>query len=440
MVSHFANLAARGLLGTAWPALAGLRLRAPQLNSFGDVFHRPQGLRHAGSHRGRQALQALVLADEVVVQEEQRQRVKVVRRPQIDRLTEAVFERGRHAVLYGERGVGKTSVANTFHMMFASGMKTVVSIRKAAFPMDTFSSLWRRVFAEMENDGARISERYPGEITPDDVVRELNAFSLNTLPIIILDEFDKFTDIGGKRLMSRTIKNISDDRSSNATDVLVGVAEDINVLVEERGSISRNITEIKMPRMSQTEMEEVIDQRYPQVELKLAPDARKSIISLARGLPEYVHFLGRDAARSALRDHRLLVNNDDVRHAIEKMMETSDQTSEETYETAVASNKQHNLYKHVLLACALAQADDLGRFRPSDVRPILTDILEREIKIANFFPHMEAFCTPERGSILEKKGSTQAFKYRFREPKMQPYVLMKSVAKGLIPAEKILSQ
>jgi hypothetical protein len=192
--------------------------------------------------------------------------------------------------------------------------------------------------------------------------------------------------------------------------------------------------------MSKAEMEEVIDQRYPKVGMELAPDARKSIINLARGLPEYVHFLGRDAARSALRDHRLLVNNEDVRHAIEKMMETSDQTSEEAYETAVASNKTHNLYKHVLLGCAMADADDLGRFRPSDVLPELTNILGREIKIANFFPHIEAFCAPERGCILEKKGTTQAFKYRFKEPKMQPYVLMKSVAKGLIPPERILSQ
>jgi Cdc6-like AAA superfamily ATPase len=363
------------------------------------------------------------------------------RRPQIDRLMEAVFERGRHAVLYGERGVGKTSVASTFHMRFASGsMKSIMSIRKAAFPTDTFSSLWRRVFAEMENDGIRVSERYPGEITPDDVVRELNGFSLNTLPIIILDEFDKFTDLAGKRLMSHTIKSISDDRASTATVVLVGVAEDINLLVEEHGSISRNITEIKMPRMSQAEMEEVIDQRYPQAGMTLSADARNSITSLARGLPEYVHFLARDAARSALRERRLVVNNDDVRHAIEKMMETSDQTSEESYETAVASNKQHNLYKHVLLGCALADADDLGRFRPSDVLPELTKILGREIKIANFFPHMEAFCTPERGSVLEKKGTTQAFKYRFREPKMQPYVMMKSVNLNLISAEKILSQ
>lgn len=362
------------------------------------------------------------------------------RQSQIEKLTDAVFERGRHAVLFGERGVGKTSLANTFHMMFSSGLKSISSIRKPAFPGDTYSSLWRRVFAEMSVDGQRVSEMYPGEITPDDVVRELSGFGLNTLPIIIIDEFDKFSDLPSKRLMSHTVKAISDDRSANATIVLVGVAEDVGVLVEEHASISRNITEILMPRMSRPEMDEIIDQRYPQVEMAIDGAARNSIISLSRGLPEYVHFLARDAGKAALRDRRLNVRREDVTGAITNMMESSDQSSTEAYELAVASNKKNNLYKQVLLACALTEpADHLGRFTPTDVLKPLTQLLQREIKIANFFPHIEAFCGADRGSILEKKGVTQAYKYRFREPKMQPYVLMKGVALGMIPAERLLS-
>jgi len=360
------------------------------------------------------------------------------RQSQIERLTEAVFERGRHAILFGERGVGKTSLANNFHMMFSSGLKSISSIRKPAFPADNFSSLWRRVFAEMSVDGQRVSEMYPGEITPDDVVRELSGFSLNTLPIIIIDEFDKFTDIPSKKLMSHAIKAISDDRTSNATMVVVGVAEDVGTLIEEHASISRNITEILMPRMSAQEMDEIIDQRYPKVEITISQEARESIIGLARGLPEYVHFLARDAAKAALRQRRLNVERADVAVAIRNMMEGSDQSSAESYEVAVSSNKKNSLYKQVLLACAMTDsADALGRFTPSDVLKPLTLLLGREIKIANFFPHIEAFCADERGCVLEKKGTRQAYKYRFREPKMQPFVLMKGVADGLIPSETL---
>ena len=361
------------------------------------------------------------------------------RQEQIGKLTDAVFERGRHAILFGERGVGKTSLANNFHLMFATGMKSIVSIRKAAFPADDFSSLWRRVFAEMQVGEQRVSALYPGQITPDDVVRELSNFGLNTLPIIILDEFDKFVDIESKKLMSHTLKAVSDDKTANATIVLVGVAEDVALLVEEHHSISRNITEIKMPRMSKKEMDEIIDQRYPKVEITIEDKARHNIVNLARGLPEYVHFLARDAARCAVQNHRLNVNAGDVQVAIRNMMQSADQTSEDTYSIAVLSNKKNNLYKQVLLACALAKTDDLGRFTPSDVLAPLTKILGRQIKIANFFGHIEAFCAPERGGIMEKKGARQAYKYRFKEPKMQPYVLMKGVADNIIPPDTILN-
>lgn len=361
------------------------------------------------------------------------------RQGQIHALTEAVFERGRHAILFGERGVGKTSVANTFHMMFSSGLKTVASIRKPAIPTDTFTTLWKRVFSEIQVDGQRVSSMYPGDITPDDVVRELAGFGLNTLPIIILDEFDKFTDLESKKLISHTLKAVSDDRTSNATIVIVGVAEDVAVLIEEHNSISRNITEIKMPRMSRVEMIELIDQRYPKVGLQLDTKAKENILHLARGLPEYVHFLARDAGKTAIKDRRLNVVADDVGVGIRNMMKSADQTSEDAYNTAVLSNKKNNLYKQVLLSCALANTDDLGRFIPSDVLPPLTKILGRQIKIANFFPHIEAFCSPERGGILEKKGSRQAYKYRFKEPKMQPYVLMKGLADNIVPPDTVLT-
>jgi Cdc6-like AAA superfamily ATPase len=361
------------------------------------------------------------------------------RRSQIERLTDAVFERGRHAILFGERGVGKTSLANTFHMMFASGLKSIASIRKPAFPSDTFSTLWKRVFNNIEIDGQPVSERYPGDITPDDVVKELAGFSRNTMPIIILDEFDKFIDIDSKRLMSHALKSISDEPGSTATIIIVGVAEDVKLLIEEHASISRNIAEIQMPRMSRVEMDEILDLRYPRVGIKIEDNARDNIVNLARGLPEYVHFLGRDAARSAVKNRRLIVTKDDVQVAIRNMVQNSDQTTDEAYTTAILSNKTNNLYRHVLLACALTGTDNLGRFTPTDVMPHLTRLLGRGIKIANFFPHIEAFCDQDRGAILEKKGVPKAYKYRFREPKMQPYVLMRSVADSLIPPEDILT-
>ncbi|MCW5713968.1 MAG: orc1/cdc6 family replication initiation protein [Bauldia sp.] len=359
---------------------------------------------------------------------------------QIRRLIEAVSERGRHAILFGERGVGKTSLANTFHMIIKRAVnRQVYPIRKPAGPTDTFSSLWRRVFADIQTQAVvegtattvSVSELYNRDITPDDVVREMQSISLNSVPLIIFDEFDKLAEPDSKRLMSHTIKELSDN-GANATILIVGVAEDVDRLIEGHASVERNITEIKMPRMSTEELNQILDKRLPRLGMRLKPDARWKIVTLSRGLPTYVHSLGRDSARNAIAARRLTVNEEDVDNAIRELVRTSDQSTTNAFHKATHSNKKNALYRHVLTAAALAKTDDEGRFVAVDVVEPLSRVLGRRVAIANFHAHLNGFCDLERGGILEKKGTTQAFRYRFREPKMQPFVIMRGIADGML--------
>lgn len=367
------------------------------------------------------------------------------RSKQIMRLVEAVSERGRHAVLYGERGVGKTSLATTFHMIIQRSInRQILPIRKPAGPTDTFSSLWRRVFDDLQiraivegrEQQFAVSDLYNRDINPDDVVRELNNISLNQIPLIIFDEFDKLAEPDSKRLMSHTIKALSDE-GTNATILIVGVAEDIDRLVSEHASVERNITEIKMPRMSADELNQILDKRLNRLGMRLEDNARWKIVTLSRGLPAYVHSLGRDAARKAISRRTLQIVESDVDRAISELVRNSDQTTTNTYNTATHSNKRNALYRHVIVAAAISRTDDEGRFAPSDVVEPLSRILGRRVEIANFHGHLNAFCEPGRGAILEKRGTTQAFRYRFREPKMQPFVIMKGMADGVLAAEAL---
>lgn len=71
------------------------------------------------------------------------------RKPQIDKMLEAVGEKGKHAVLFGERGVGKTSLGKVFHAMFPRTIRHVMAVREQVDPSDDFSSIWRKVFKDL---------------------------------------------------------------------------------------------------------------------------------------------------------------------------------------------------------------------------------------------------------------------------------------------------
>jgi Cdc6-like AAA superfamily ATPase len=240
--------------------------------------------------------------------------------------------------------------------------------------------------------------------------------------------------------MSHTIKALS-DTGVRATIVLVGVADDINALVEEHQSVTRNLSEIKMPRMSKDELNEILNGRYNKVGMTIDGDARWKIVTLAHGLPEYVHALGRASALIAIGEKRLAIEEADVDRAIQQTLMHSDQSARSAYKKAVDSNRKDALYRQVLLACAITKSDDEGKFTPKDVVEPLTGILGRKVDIANFQNHLGAFSSPDRGEILERFGKERSYKYRFRDPKMQPFVLMEGVMSGALKndALKILS-
>ena len=117
------------------------------------------------------------------------------------------------------------------------------------------------------------------------------------------------------------------------------------------------------------------------------------------------------------------------------------QSIREKYLRATHSAHKDALYSKVILACAAASSsaqDALGYFHPVDVVQPLSFILGRDnVSIATFQKHINEFCESDRGSILERSGNARAYKYRFYDPLLPPYIFMTSVADGTIDAERL---
>jgi hypothetical protein len=63
-------------------------------------------------------------------------------------------------------------------------------------------------------------------------------------------------------------------------------------------------------------------------------------------------------------------------------------------------------------------------------------VMRHKYEIAAFSRHLnDDFCAKERGPILEKRGYRRRYRFRFLNPLMQPYVLMKGIADGILTEE-----
>ncbi len=352
------------------------------------------------------------------------------RKKEISQLFEAIAERGRHAIVYGERGVGKTSLSQVVPLMLPRGIRKVQHIRKTAGPSDNFSSIWRKVFRDIRS--AVVADLYADrDITPDDVVRELSSFNQNDVPIIVVDEFNEISDEPTSLLMANTIKGLSDD-GVNATVILVGVADNINQLIAGHESISRCCEEVLMPRMEQDELREVIETRAARLNMQIEGNAKWKIINLSKGLPTFVHGLGKFSCYAAIDRRRLTIVESDTDRAIDTILESSQQSLKQAFERAVKSNQPFAKFREVLTACALAKADESGFFTQTAVRGPLSQMLGRNIEIGHLRPQLHELIEEKRGKVIERIGEERGYRYRFSDPAMQPYVIMAGIKAGIL--------
>jgi Cdc6-like AAA superfamily ATPase len=359
------------------------------------------------------------------------------RTDQIHRVFGAVFSPGEHVVIYGERGVGKTSLANVIYdTVIEAGQHDFIPSRVNCSAGITFNEIWREVFKQLpitrEGDTFHLDDRVPDNPNSEEIRGLL--IQLDNPSIIVIDEFDR-VDESTATQMADAIKTLS-DRATEATIVIVGVAESLDQLISEHESITRALVQIQMPRMDTNELLEAIAKGLTKAEMSMPHDLRLRIARLSQGLPHYTHALAKNAALAAVRNGRAEVNQDDYKSAIQEAVKDKIETLGRTYQRATHSPKK-NIFPQVLLACAVA-ADKFGLFSAKDVREPLRYIMnDQTLDIQAYIRHLGKFSEESRGPVLEKVGTIRRFQYKFVDPLVQPYVVLKGLADGVISDQQV---
>ncbi|MBL8858786.1 MAG: orc1/cdc6 family replication initiation protein [Planctomycetes bacterium] len=354
------------------------------------------------------------------------------RKDQILALLAVLGQRGQHAVLYGERGVGKTSFANILTDLFHDKSATpIAAVRVNCASDDTFASLWASIFRRL-----RVSVDEDRPLTPEHVVDLLEQQSRR--PLIVIDELDRYENDDGLSLMADTIKALS-DHAVPATLMLVGVADSINQLIGDHRSVERALVQIQMPRMSVAELELIVDKGLSKLRMTISRHSKTRIARLSEGLPFYTHLLSRSAAIHAAEDDRAAISERDLDRATQDAVDKAQQSILSDYEKAIRSAHTDNLYKEVLLACALTDKTAEGFFSPGNVRLPMARITGKNVTISAYSRHLNEFAGAHRAAVLVKDGSPRRYFYRFTNPILQPYVVLRGIADGLM-TEDLLTE
>lgn len=375
------------------------------------------------------------------------------RTSQIRQVIDAINQPGQHAVLYGERGVGKTSLGSVIKR-FLDAHPQVIAPRINCLSEDNYTALWRRMFdqivlaAEEPRAGLRggikstiasLAAEMPEPLDLSHVIRSLTKLAQRGIVITIFDEFDTIKSQQTRRAMAETIKAFS-DFNVDSTILIVGVADNVSGLISEHLSIERAVTQVKVPRMSDRELREVVLGRLQKLALDIDDDALSRICELSKGLPHYVHLLGLHATRAALDEQKIRIVWDHVYQAIEVAIEQTQHSRVEAYNRATYSAKTYNLFKQVLLACAIAEADELGWFSAVSVRAPLNSIVRgKQYDVPTYARHLKEFSSERRGRVLETEGSYRQRRYRFENPLMQPYILLRGISNNMISPDGLRS-
>ncbi len=368
------------------------------------------------------------------------------RREYIRRLQTELAAPGRHVAIIGERGVGKTSLAQlAYHFVGRDEGHThfVRCTRKSTFDTifaDVLASAGIEVIlngVESETDrdvragiyqfgisGAKRVRKTYRRLEPQrEVTIRLLLEQLGDEPhLVIIDEFDRVEDVQTHARLAETIKHFSDARAETKF-IVVGVADTLSGLIREHESLMRSVAQIRLERMSDDELDEILERAEQTLPVRFVPELRRRIVRLADGFPYFVHLIGRHAALAAAEVLRASpadvpqIAEPQYAQGLHDALQNAEPTLEEQYENAVATTRRPS-QRFALILRAMALAED----PVLPVRQIAANMeffTARRVSPNSLSYALSELVSERRGHVLTRVREGQ---YRFSNPLMRPYL------------------
>lgn len=358
---------------------------------------------------------------------------------EVERILTAIVSSRSHILLYGDRGVGKTSLAQFVSGILVERQYQERSIEYRCGRTDSFGSIMRGVFQKLNISvpvSRSISRGASGDMsivgashgsteeiqiysnfeTPSWVVEKLCGINA----VITIDEFDTIPVKEDKEKFSQLIKLLSDAHSPCVL-MIVGIALSAAELLEGHLSVSRSLSEICLPRMNEAELEDIINKGEERTGLHFEADVKSEIVQKSMGFPYFTHLLALKSAEEAVASDVRVINHCTFVSGLRSAINNIEQTLKDTYEYVTGDN---SLKKNILY-CASLIGD--GSFKASALRDKYQEVYGEPIDQLQVNNSISKALSDTPDTMLRKvrKGV-----YYFNDPRMPIYISMRYAAEN----------
>jgi Cdc6-like AAA superfamily ATPase len=287
-----------------------------------------------------------------------------------------------HTIIYGERGIGKTSL---MHVLAAAAREarylvTYISCGASSGFDETFRSIAAEIPLRFHSDyGPTTAEAEKGQtfadlLPPGPVsVRQASdvaAKLVGSRVLVFLDEFDRVDSAEFRLNIAEFIKTLS-DRRVRLQLVIAGVAANLTELVDHIPSIQRSIFAAEVPRMLEEELRQLVALGEEASGLTFEPEAVRSVVAVANGLPYMASLLSHHAGLAALEHGRTSIGLVDVDGAVKEAITELKGRLPKRSQARIAAAVRDNNVKMLGVLAGIAQLNG-GRFTVADIGTILS--------------------------------------------------------------------
>jgi len=381
------------------------------------------------------------------------------RKAEIIRLSDSLLKEGSCPIIYGHKGVGKSSLARQLARIALGDCELLHNLQSSDSLLEEFQrfkvfyvtctdtvkskdDILRRIMNEAKifelPEETQISKQSTTKIKLKLIEREIKKefrsnYQNNGIDYNIEDEFISFSD----KLAYRTdkkllfiideIDRVCDTKGFSAflkkvsnnyiKFVLVGVSHSISSLISDHESIQMKIDPVHLDIMNNIELSSIIDKVVDRlceqgICVKFDEGSKEYIVNLADGFPWFIHAVGQEALLEAYSQKRLTVYQFDAEVATRRMLEGKlAEQFNELYLMAVSSSKNREIFLRLL-----------AKDRHENISLKVIYRLSKKLKVSDPYRCKRQLMTDRYGEIIVTPSIHKSQTVKFKNELFKRYV------------------